>query len=87
MNVNQFKEQWIKYKLSELHPKDLIQYGSLYGIKVKPSEASALLHLVKTSQWSLADKKSIETLLFQAEEMVSKETYQVLKQLFNDYVR
>ncbi|SFE29408.1 DUF2624 family protein [Alteribacillus iranensis] len=85
--MNHFKDQWIKYKISELHPKDITHYGSLYGIDVSHEEAVALLHLVKTNQWSLDDKDSLLHLLHNAKKAVTPKTYQLLEKLFHEYIR
>ncbi|WP_158735082.1 DUF2624 family protein [Alteribacillus sp. YIM 98480] len=84
--MNRFKDQWIKYKISELHPKDLIHYGALYGVTVSFEEASDLLHLVQSSHWSIDDKQSMTNILEEAKETVSPETYALLKQLFKNFI-
>lgn len=84
--MNEWKEQWIKYKISQLHPKDLIHYGAMYGLSVSYQEAAQILQLVQQSNWSLNDKQSLETLLQQAKQIVSPQAYQVLKELYDEYL-
>lgn len=84
--MNEWKEKWIKYKISQLHPKDLIHYGSMYGLTVSHDEATKLLTLVKQSNWSLNDKKSLKRLLVEAKQIVSPPAYQVLKELYDEYL-
>ncbi|MFB4166166.1 DUF2624 family protein [Alteribacillus sp. JSM 102045] len=84
--MNRFKDQYIKYKISELHPKDLVHYGALYGVTVSDDEAAALLKLVKSSNWSTDNKQSMTNLLHEAKEIVSPKTYVVLEQLFKDFI-
>ncbi|SDH48617.1 Protein of unknown function [Alteribacillus persepolensis] len=84
--MNHFKEQWIKYKLSELHPNDLIHYGKLYGITVSYEEAAKLLELVQTSSWSIDDKQSLHNLLEKAEKIVAPQTYALMQELFNHFI-
>ncbi|WP_240376626.1 DUF2624 family protein [Bacillus piscicola] len=84
--MNPFKDQLIKYKISELHPNDLIQYGRLYGANVSFQEASALLEIVQHREWSTSDKQSMYALLREAKSNVSSKTYEVLEKLFQDYV-
>ncbi|MFZ4452007.1 DUF2624 family protein [Salibacterium aidingense] len=83
--MNHFKEQWVKYKISEMHPKDLIHYGNLFGITVTYEEAATVLNIVQNSSWSMDDQASLYAVLEKVEQNVSPETFRAIEQLFQQY--
>ncbi|RSL30913.1 DUF2624 family protein [Salibacterium salarium] len=83
--MNHFKDQWIKYKISELHPLDLVHYGKLYGVTISLEESTKILEIVQHSNWNINDKSSLHALLSKVKPIVSAEAYSVINSLFQDY--
>ncbi|RSL34502.1 DUF2624 family protein [Salibacterium salarium] len=84
--MNLFKDQWIKYKISELHPMDLVHYGKLYGVTISLDEAEKILNVVQHSNWSMDDESSLHALLANIKPIVSKDAYSVITKLFHHYI-
>ncbi|MGY4690328.1 DUF2624 family protein [Salibacterium sp. K-3] len=84
--MNPFKEQWIKVKIAEMQPEDLLYYGRVFGIPITLEEASHILHVVRSYSWSLNDKASHQVLFDAVEKGVSPETMKGLKQLYYQYM-
>ncbi|MFD2704165.1 DUF2624 family protein [Salibacterium lacus] len=84
--MNAFKEQWIKYKIAEMRPEDILQYARVYGVPMTPKEAAVILHTVQTHPWSIDDASTHQPVFNAIQKNVSPETFQAVKQLYHQYM-
>ncbi|SFP21425.1 DUF2624 family protein [Salibacterium halotolerans] len=84
--MNSFKEQWIKYKIAEMRPEDILHYARVFGVPMTPEEAAVILQTVRNHPWSLDDTSTHQPVFDAIQQKVSPGTFKAVKQLYNQYM-